>query len=159
MNKIQLELQQPADKYSKRLITRNIELLLDYCMRFYERQFITRAKVNKDVLTKFEDLLDAYFQDEKPKHQGLPTVKYFAGQVNLSPNYFGDLLKKETGKTAQEYIQEKLINVAKEEIIGSDKNVSEIANLLGFQYPQHFTRIFKKNVGYTPSEYRKLKIE
>ena len=159
LNKIQLELQQPADKYSKRLITRNIELLLDYCMRFYERQFITRAKVNKDVLTKFEDLLDAYFQDEKPKHQGLPTVKYFAGQVNLSPNYFGDLLKKETGKTTQEYIQEKLINVAKEEIIGSDKNVSEIAYLLGFQYPQHFTRIFKKNVGYTPSEYRKLKIE
>lgn len=152
--KIKLELTRPVDKHSKRLIARNIELLLDYCMRFYERQFNTRSRVNKGVLVKFEELLDAYFQSDQPEAQGLPTVKYFADRVNLSPNYFGDLVKKETGRTAQEYIQNKLIEIAKEEILGSNKSVSEIAYRLGFQYPQHFTRIFKKNVGYTPTEYR-----
>lgn len=154
LDKIELELQNHADRHSKRLIIRNIELLLDYCMRFYERQFHTRSKVNKDVLVKFEDLLDVYYQENRPINLGLPTVKYFADNIHLSPNYFGDLIKKETGKTAQEYIQEKMINVAKEKILGSEKSVSEIAFELGFQYPQHFSRIFKKNVGYTPKEYR-----
>lgn len=158
LDKIQLELIRPIDKHSKRLISRNIELLLDYCMRFYERQFTTRSKANKDILTRFENLLDTYFQSEKPQHEGLPTVKYFADSVNLSPNYFGDLVKKETGRTAQEYIQNKLVTIAKEEILGSGKSVSEIAYRLGFQYPQHFTRIFKKSVGYTPTEYRELQI-
>lgn len=147
----------PADKHSKRLISRNIELLLDYCMRFYERQFVTRTKVNKDILVQFEELLDKYFQSDFPQMQGLPTVKYFADSVHLSPNYFGDLVKKETGKTAQEYILEKLIDVAKEEILGTNKSVSEIAYELGFQYPQHFTRIFKKTVGHTPTEYRVIR--
>lgn len=154
LGKIQLELARPIDKHSKRLIARNIELLLDYCMRFYERQFTTRSRVNKDILTRFESLLDTYFQGEKPQTEGLPTVKFFADQVNLSPNYFGDLVKKETGRTAQEYIQNKLVEIAKEEILGSGKTVSEIAYRLGFQYPQHFTRIFKKRVGCTPNEYR-----
>lgn len=158
LDKIQQELTHPIDKHSKRLITRNIELLLDYCMRFYERQFVTRGKVNKDILTRFENLLDAYFQSDKPQTEGLPTVKYFADKVNLSPNYFGDLVKKETGRTAQEYIQNKLVAIAKEEILGSDKSVSEIAYQLGFQYPQHFTRIFKKSVGHTPSVYRELEV-
>lgn len=156
LEKIKMELTHPVDKHSKRLIARNIELLLDYCMRFYERQFTTRSKVNKDILTKFENLLDAYFQSDKPQTQGLPTVKYFADHVNLSSNYFGDLVKKETGRTAQEYIQNKLISIAKDEILGSGKSVSEIAYQLGFQYPQHFTRIFKKSVGQTPSEYREI---
>lgn len=156
LNKIQRELQRPADKHSKRLITRNIELLLDYCMRFYERQFITRTQVNKDILCQFEELLDNYFQSNMPQTEGLPTVKYFADQVHLSPNYFGDLVKKETGKTAIAYIQEHLIDVAKEEILGSEKSVSEIAYQLGFQYPQHFTRIFKKTVGCTPKAYREI---
>lgn len=154
LDKIQRELQVPADKHSRRLITRNIELLLDYCMRFYERQFITRTQVNKDILCQFEELLDNYFQSNKPQTEGLPTVKYFADQVHLSPNYFGDLVKKETGKTAIAYIQKHLIDVAKEEILGSQKSVSEIAYQLGFQYPQHFTRIFKKAVGCTPKVYR-----
>lgn len=158
LEKIQLELIRPIDKHSKRLIAQNIQLLLDYCMRFYDRQFVTRNKVNKDTLVKFEELLDTYFQSDKPQVQGLPSVKYFADSVNLSPNYFGDLVKKETGRTAQEYIQNKLVNIAKEEILGSDKSVSEIAYRLGFQYPQHFTRIFKKNVGYTPKEYRELQV-
>ena len=158
LDKVQLELSRPIDKHSKRLISRNIELLLDYCMRFYERQFVTRSKVNKDVLVKFEELLDLYFQSEQSQTEGLPTVKYFADKVNLSSNYFGDLVKKETGKTAQEYIQGKIINVAKEKILASEKTVSEIAYELGFQYPQHFTRIFKKNVGCTPTEYRIIQV-
>ena len=146
----------PVDKLSKRLISSNIQLLLDYCMRFYERQFITRSKANKDILTKFEALLDDYFLNEKPQLKGLPTVKYFADKMFLSSNYFGDLIKKETGKTAQEYIQNKIIDLSKEMILGTNKTVSQIAYELGFQYSQHFNRIFKKNVGYTPNEYRKL---
>ena len=158
LEKIEMELQHPIDKHSKRLISRNIELLLDYCMRFYERQFITRSESNKSVLVKFEALLDDYFQSDKPQTDGLPSVKYFADKVFLSPNYFGDLIKKETGKSAQEYIQTRMIDLAKEMIAGTEKTGSQIAYELGFQYSQHFNRIFKKNVGYTPGEYRKLQI-
>ena len=158
LEKIEMELQHPIDKHSKRLISRNIELLLDYCMRFYERQFITRSESNKSMLVKFEALLDDYFQSDKPQTDGLPSVKYFADKVFLSPNYFGDLIKKETGKSAQEYIQTRMIDLAKEMIAGTEKTVSQIAYELGFQYSQHFNRIFKKNVGYTPGEYRKLQI-
>ena len=158
LEKIEMELQHPIDKHSKRLISRNIELLLDYCMRFYERQFITRSESNKSILVKFEALLDDYFQSDKPQTDGLPSVKYFADKVFLSPNYFGDLIKKETGKSAQEYIQTRMIDLAKEMIAGTEKTVSQIAYELGFQYSQHFNRIFKKNVGYTPGEYRKLQI-
>ena len=158
LEKIEMELQHPIDKHSKRLISRNIDLLLDYCMRFYDRQFITRSESNKSVLVKFEALLDDYFQSDKPQTDGLPSVKYFADKVFLSPNYFGDLIKKETGKSAQEYIQTRMIDLAKEMIAGTEKTVSQIAYELGFQYSQHFNRIFKKNVGYTPGEYRKLQI-
>lgn len=158
LDKIKLEVLRPIDKHSKRLISRNIELLLDYCMRFYERQFITRQTVNKDVLTKFEELLDSYFTDDRAMQNGLPSVKYFADKICLSPNYFGDLVKKETGKSPQEYIQNKIIDLAKERIMGSEMTVNQIAYELGFQYPQHFTRIFKKKVGCTPSEYRKLPV-
>ena len=158
LEKIEMELQHPIDKHSKRLISRNIELLLDYCMRFYERQFITRSESNKSILVKFEALLDDYFQSDKPQTDGLPSVKYFADKVFLSPNYFGDLIKKETGKSAQEYIQTRMIDMAKEMIAGTEKTVSQIAYELGFQYSQHFNRIFKKNTGYTPGEYRKLQI-
>lgn len=149
LEKIRMELQHPIDKHSKRLISRNIELLLDYCMRFYERQFITRSESNKSILVKFEALLDDYFQSDKPQTDGLPSVKYFADKVFLSPNYFGDLIKKETGKSAQEYIQTRMIDMAKEMIAGTEKTVSQIAYELGFQYSQHFNRIFKKNTGYT----------
>lgn len=158
LDKIELELEHSIDKHSKRLISRNIELLLDYCMRFYERQFTTRAEVNKDILVRFEQLLDAYFEDEQLRREGLPTVKYFADKVCLSPNYFGDLIKKETGKTAQENIQNKIISLAKDWILGTDKTVSQIAYELGFQYSQHFNRIFKKSVGHTPNEYRRLHV-
>ena len=154
--KIKLELGHSTDRLSKRLIARNIQLLLDYCMRFYERQFATRSTANKDVLSRFEGLLDTYFQSNLPQAKGLPTVRYFADKVFLSPNYFGDLIKKETGKTAQEYIQNHLIDAAKEMIAGTDKTISQIAYDLGFQYSQHFNRMFKKNVGRTPVEYRRM---
>lgn len=127
---------------------------MDYCQRFYDRQFITRENVNKGVLEKFDELLNAYFQSDQPEQNGLPTVAYFAEQLFLSPNYFGDLVKKETGKTAQEYIQNKLIEIAKERIFDTNRTINEIAFELGFKYPQHFSRLFKNRVGYTPNEYR-----
>ena len=132
----------------------NIELLLNYCMRFYERQFITRSNINKDALTKFEQLLDEYFQSQLPMQDGLPSVKYFADKICLSSNYFGDMVKKETGKTPQEHIQTKVIEHAKERIVDTEETVSQIAYSLGFQYPQHLCRLFKKRVGCTPNEYR-----
>lgn len=151
---IRMELEYGVDKHSKTLLVNHIELLLNYCMRFYERQFITRGKTNRDVLTRFENLLDEYFESALAEQDGLPTVKYFADKLCLSSNYFGDMFKKETGKSPQEYIQEKVIELAKERISGTADTVSQIAYSLGFQYPQHFCRLFKKRVGYTPSEYR-----
>ena len=151
---IRMEREHGVDKHSKTLLVNHIELLLNYCMRFYERQFITRGKTNRDVLTRFENLLDEYFESTLAEQDGLPTVKYFADKLCLSSNYFGDMFKKETGKSPQEYIQEKVIELAKERISGTADTVSQIAYSLGFQYPQHFCRLFKKRVGYTPSEYR-----
>ena len=151
---IRMELEHGVDKHSKTLLVNHIELLLNYCMRFYERQFITRGKTNRDVLTRFENLLDEYFESTLAEQDGLPSVKYFADKLCLSSNYFGDMFKKETGKSPQEYIQEKVIELAKERISGTADTVSQIAYSLGFQYPQHFCRLFKKRVGYTPSEYR-----
>lgn len=154
--KIEYELERAIDKHSKRLIVSNIELLLDYCVRFYDRQFVTRDHVHHGILEKFESLLNEYFQSERPQMVGLPSVAYCADKLNLSPNYFGDMVKKETGKTAQEYIQSKLIDLAKERIFDTSKTVSQIAFELGFKYPQHFTRLFKQRVGYTPLEFRTL---
>lgn len=155
-HKLEYELTQSIDKHSKSIIVNTIELLLNYCVRFYDRQFITRENINTDILSKFENLLNDYFLSETPQDLGLPSVGYFADQLHLSPNYFGDLIKKETGKTAQEHIQLKLITLAKERIFDTDKSVSQIAFELGFKYPQHFNRMFKKNTGYTPIEYRSL---
>lgn len=159
LEKIEMELQHPIDKHSKRLISRNIELLLDYCMRFYERQFITRSESNKSVLVKFEALLDDYFQSDKPQTDGLPSVKYFADKVFLSPNYFGDLIKKEIGITAQEYIRQKTMDIAKDRLADPRQSISEIAYYLGYQYPQYFSRAFKKAVGTTPVDYRRTLLE
>jgi len=156
LNKIDHELHQSIDKHSKKLIANNIELLLNYCMRFYDRQFITRNLVNKDILVRFENLMDKYLKSEMTKTIGLPTVKYCADQLHLSANYFGDLIKKETGKSAQEYIQLKLIDIAKERIFDTSKSISEIAYELGFKHPQHFSRMFKKSTGYTPNEYKQM---
>jgi len=154
--KIRYELKRAIDKHSKTLIVSNIELVLNYCVRFYDRQFITRDNLHKDVFTKLEGLIDEYFQSAKPQTLGLPSVSYCAEQLNLSAKYFGDLVKKETGKTAQEYIQEKLIDVAKERICDDSKSISEVAYEMGFKYPSHFTRLFKQRVGQSPNDYRSM---
>ncbi|WFE83100.1 helix-turn-helix domain-containing protein [Parabacteroides chongii] len=152
--KIQYELNHPIDRHSKNLITDNIKTFLDYCTRFYDRQFITRDNHNHDVLTRFERLINDYFNDGTAKQIGLPTVQYCADKLNLSPNYFSDLLKKETGFTPLRFIHNKAIEIAKTELVSTECTINEIAYNLGFQYPQHFTRLFKKEVGCTPNEYR-----
>lgn len=154
MEKIVRELQHPIDKFSKSLIISNIEVLLNYCMRFYERQFITREDMNHDALTRFERLLDDYLYSDAAAREGIPTVKYFADKICLSPNYFGDLVKQETGKTAQEYIQLKMITVAKERMLDPADTIKQISESLGFQHPQHFIRFFKRQEGCTPKEFR-----
>ena len=154
--KIQYELAHAIDKHSRILIVSNIELFLNYCVRFYDRQFVTREHAHKDILSRFESLLNDYFHSGKPQSLGLPSVGYCAEQLHLSPKYFGDLIKKETRKSAQEYIQLKLIDIAKEKIFDASKTISEVAYDLGFKYPSHFTRFFKQHVGSTPNEYRML---
>jgi len=154
--KIEFELKQTIDKHSKKLIAANIELFLDYCQRFYDRQFITRDNVHRGILEKFEHLLNTYFESSNPQTDGIPSVAYFAKALHLSSNYFGDLIKKETGQTAKDYIQNKTIEFAKKILFETDKSINEIAFELGFKYPQHFTRLFKQQVGQTPKEYRNL---
>ncbi|HNW73481.1 MAG: helix-turn-helix transcriptional regulator [Bacteroidales bacterium] len=155
-SKIAYEIEQRIDKHSRKLIVSNIHLFLDYCIRFYDRQFLTRVTPNKGIIEKFESELEDYFSSEKPSTDGLPSVGYFAEKLHLSSNYFGDLIKRETGKSALEYIHLKLINIAKEKIFDTSKSISEISFELGFKYPQHFTRLFKNETGYTPNEYRIL---
>ncbi len=155
LHQIDKELEHAIDKHSRRLITSNIGLLLDYCMRFYDRQFITRSYAGNDVTTKFEQLLNEYFDSGAPHLNGLPTVRYFADKVCLSPNYFGDLISRLTGKTASEHIRLKVIDVVKEQLLSSGKTMSEIAYDLGFQYPQHLSRMFKRVTGTTPNAFRR----
>ena len=156
IDKIKEEINHPLDKFSRKLICRNIELLLDYCMRFYDRQFITRELENSNVMATFEQALNDYFQNSETSFMnGLPSVKYFADKCCLSSNYFGDLVKKETGKTPLEFIQQKIIGIAKEELHSTDVTITEVAYRLGFQSSQHFNRYFKRNTGMTPTEFRK----
>lgn len=154
LQKITIELEHSIDKHSRRLICANIGLLLDYCMRFYERQFDTRNGVNKDIIVCFEHLLNEYFEGDAPQNQGLPSVKYFADKVFLSVNYFSDMVRKQTGKTVSEYIQDKMIGLVKEQLLSTDKTTSQIAYEIGFQYPQHLSRMFKRVVGMTPNKFR-----
>ena len=147
-------LRHSIDKHSKSIITAHIEVFLNHCLRFYDRQFFTREHVNKDILSRFELLLDNYFESDKPQTTGLPFVQYFADQLRLSANYFGDLVKKETGKFAQEYIQLKVAEKAKDKLSNPEKTINEIAYELGFKYPHHFSRMFKKVAGCSPKEYR-----
>ena len=151
---IKRELRHDIDRHSKELLCDNIEMLLDQCLRFYDRQFITREKVNGDVLADFERILNAYFTEGAARNEGFPSVARMADELHFSVGYFGDLIKKETGQTAQQYIQNKIIHLAKEALLGTDLPVSEIALNLGFEYPQHFTRMFKKVTGKSSSEFR-----
>ncbi len=154
LKKIDDEINNRTDRHSNIIITPAIELSLNYCTRIYDRQFITRKKANKDILTHLGELLDSYFTSDKPERIGIPTVAWCADQLHLSPNYFGDLIKKETGKSAQEYVQQKIMDVAKSLLSDSEKTISKIAYALGCQYPQYFSRAFKKTEGCTPNEYR-----
>lgn len=151
---IENEYSQSIDVYSQDLIISNLELLLGHCNRFYGRQFITRTNVNKDVVIRFEEFLKNYFDSEKPEYQGLPDVKYCAEVMGYSPNYLSDLLKKETGKNTQEHIHFYLIEKAKTMLLGTEEHVNRIAYSLGFEYPQHFSKLFKNKTGVSPTVYR-----
>ena len=155
-NKIQWELSQGIDRHSKKVILSSIELFLNYCTRFYDRQFITRDNANFGIIERSESDLMAYIDSGMAIEQGVPAGSYFADKQHLSPNYFEDLIKKETGKSALEFIQGKLIEYAKSQMFDPEKTISEIAYELGFKYPQHFTRLFKNKVGCAPNAYRML---
>jgi AraC-like DNA-binding protein len=154
VQKIESELQENIDKHSQTLIVSNIELLLNYCARYYGRQFITRKNSNVNAVMQVEKWLKAYFSSEQIKISGLPTVKSLADQVHLSPSYLSDLLKKEMGMTAQDLIHYHLIETAKNILLHTDQSVGEIAYSLGFEYPQYFSKLFKQKTGKTPVEYR-----
>lgn len=154
--KIQNELQENIDTHSQNIIVSTIELLLNYCTRFYGRQFITRKSSNNSVVAQVEKFLRAYFKRNDIQELGLPTVKYLAEQVHLSPGYLSDLLKKETGKNTQDHIHFYLIEEAKSVLLSTDKSVGEIAYSLGFEYPQYFNKLFKQKTGKTPVAFRSM---
>lgn len=153
LDKIRKELEHPVDHHSAALLSANIQLLLEYLHWFYDRQFIVRHKVNSDIVKRFERELKAYFESEE-RRDAVPSVAYFADLVSLTPGYFGDLVKKETGNTAQEMISRHIVAVAKQRLAASAEDISVIAYDLGFQYPQHFTRLFKRLTGESPRQYR-----
>lgn len=156
LDKIIREYSQQLDRHSQHLIVSNIELFLDYCLRFYDRQFFSRANQNNDIISEFERLLNQYYISDKVNQNGIPRVEYCAKQLNVSPNYLTDLLKKETGKTTLEHIHLFLIEKAKNSLLNSSNPISEIGYSLGFEYPQHFSNLFKLKTGFSPKEYRHL---
>jgi AraC-like DNA-binding protein len=153
---IQSEYEQRIDNLSQRVIVSSLELLLNYSLRFYERQFNTRTSQSKDTLSRFEKSLKMYFDMQQHLESGLPTIQYFADNANLSQHYFSDLLKKETGRSPKDHINDFVIQKAKNLLLGTERSVSEIAYDLGFNYPHYFTRLFKTKTGQTPVEYRNL---
>jgi AraC-like DNA-binding protein len=152
--RIEYEYNQNIDGHSQRLFASSLELMLNYCLRFYERQFHTRKAANTDVVTKVENLLKGYYRDELQLQHGTPNVSYLADQVALSPNYLSDLLKKETGANAKDHINAFVVDRAKMLLLNSTENVSSIAYDLGFNYPHYFSRMFKQKTGMTPQQYR-----
>lgn len=154
LNSIRLEMELPVDKHSQTILTDRIKLILDYCQRFYDRQFITRHKENSDILSSFERNISDYFRQGEALRNGLPSVAYFADKACLSPGYFGDLIRKETGMTSQMFIHQHILTLSKQLLMDHSQSISQISDRLGFQYPQHFTRFFKKLAGVTPKEYR-----
>ena len=150
---IEQELHRAIDKHTRELIVSNIELLLNYCLRFYDRQFITREEINHSVVKKFIELLDDYIAT-KALRDGLPTVAYFADKCCLSSGYFGNLVRVETGRTAKDTIADHVLVYAKQLLNDEALTITMISNRLGFEYPQHFVRFFKSHTGKTPSAYR-----
>lgn len=155
LSMIQQELQRSIDKHSRELIVSNIELLLNYCLRFYDRQFITREEINHSVVRKFTALLDQYIAD-KARYEGFPSVAYFADKCCYSTKYFGELVKTETGRTAKDFINDRMLRAAKQLLNDETLSIKMVSQQLGFEYPQHFVRFFKAKTGQTPSEYRKI---
>ena len=156
VKKIESEYNQNIDRHTQKLIVANVELILNYCTRYYDRQFYVRTNLNQDVVTRFENLLKEYFDSETSVDNGLPTVKYCGEQLNMSSSYLSDMLKKETGRTAQQAIQDTLIDRAKTQLLATKDQVSQIAYGLGFEYPQHFSKMFKSHTGMSPAEYRRI---
>jgi len=154
VNNIEQEYEQRIDGHSQSVIVSNIELLLNYCSRFYERQFNTRTASNKDILSTFEGLLNDYYQSDQLIKKGIPTIQYFAEQIHLSPNYLSDLLKKESGRSAKDHINDFIVEKAKYLLLNSNDSISGVAYSLGFNYPHYFSRMFKNKTGYTPQDYR-----
>lgn len=154
--KIRQELAENIDDYSQRIIVSNLELLLNYVQRFYGRQFITRSLVHQDIVARVEQTLLDHICHDALTERGLPTVKFLSEQVNLSPNYLSDLLKKETGLGAQDHIHRVLIEEARNRLRQTGQSISEVAWSLGFEYPPYFSRLFKQKTGLTPLEYRNL---
>ena len=156
VNNIKNEYEKRIDNHSQRVIVSNIELLLNYSSRFYERQFNTRTNQNKDIVSQVEGYMREYYQDEKLAETGPLSIQYLAGRVHLSTNYLSDLLRKETGRSAKDHINDFVIDKAKNKLLGGRESVSEIAYSLGFNYPHYFSRLFKARTGMTPQEYREL---
>jgi len=152
---IQDELRERIDKFSQDVIISQIELLLNYCNRFYDRQFLTRKAVNNDILAKLESLLGNYLSDQKALVNGLPSVNTIAVQLNLTPRYLSDLLRNLTGQTTQQFIHQKLIEKAKEYLAKDHLTVAEVAYQLGFEYPQSFNKLFKSKTALSPLDYKK----
>lgn len=151
-NIIKEEIEQPIDSHSAAVISINIQLLLEHLQRFYDRQFTTRHKENTDIVNKFETNLRQYYSKEFP--DAIPSVAYFAEKAGLSPSYFSDLIRKETGTNPKDFISLFMIEEAKRRLVETGDDISEIAYRLGFEYPAHFSRMFKRLVGMTPKEYR-----
>lgn len=156
VEQIASELEDNTDQHTHDLVISNLELLLKYCARYYNRQFYTRTLVNADVVTRFSGLIKDYFEKENQLEYGIPTVKFCAEKLCMSPNYLSDLLRKETGKSAQDTIHHFLIGKAKNALLNSNQTISSIAFDLGFEYSQHFSKLFKSKTGMTPKEFRNL---
>lgn len=154
LNKIDQELQRYIDCYSKKIVSTYVELLLDYCTRFYERQFITRCEANKNIIERLDIIIDNYFETRKPQTNELLSAEYCADLLQLSSDYLCDMLKFETGKYFEEYIQFKRFEIAKKWLLDTDKTVNEISKELGFQSAQYFSRLFKKLTGFSPNDFR-----
>ncbi|MDJ1501630.1 helix-turn-helix transcriptional regulator [Xanthocytophaga agilis] len=151
---IEDELHHNIDDFSQDIILSHIEALLNYSNRFYKRQFITRKTVNHDMLTRVEKVLNEYLDTENAIVDGLPTVEMLASKVSVSPRYLSDMLRSVTGQNAQQLIHEKLIEKAKEYLSATSMSISEIAYHLGFEYPQSFSKLFKRKTGVTPVEFK-----
>jgi AraC-like DNA-binding protein len=156
VERIETEFQRNIDKHSQDLIIANLDTILKYCQRYYERQFYTRSNQNKDIIIRFEEYLKTYFNSDNIVNRGMPNIKQCGEALNISGSYLSDLLRIETGKSAKEHIHSYLIEKAKTQLLNSNFTINEIAFGLGFTYPQHFSKLFKTKTGFNPTDYRNI---